>query len=264
MSPADLIWEDDKTLLINDVRFFVTWETKELLETESSENFFVLGKDPRMIEKSVAIGQLQKISKVFEMGIFKAGSVVLYDQIFQPKKIVAIDYDNKQVDALTTYIDKRNKSESIKPFYGVNQADRPAMEGILAAEFPEHDIDLIFDDASHFYKETKEAFNITFPYLKVGGQYVIEDWAWAHWPGDFWQTTPWHFWKSPPFGGKKAMSNLLIELFMLAASRSDLIEDIFINHNVIIVKKGSGKLPEGRFNIENHYLLRGKSFRAPL
>jgi hypothetical protein len=205
------------------------------------------------------------------MGILKGGSAVLYDQIFQPEKIVAIDYKKKQIEALAKYIDRREKNNAIKPFYGVNQADRPTMEGILTAEFPGRDIDLIVDDASHFYKETKEAFNITFPYLKAGGQYVIEDWAWAHWPGD-WQSNPWHFWKGNSFGGlgrwyrwgTKALSNLLIELFMLAASRSDLIEDIFINREVIIVKKGHGNIPEGRFDIEDHYLLRGKSFRPPL
>ncbi len=217
-----------------------------------------------MIERSVAIGEQHKINKIFEMGIFKGGSAVLYDQIFQPEKIVAIDYNKNQIDALTKYAARKKKNDDIKPFYGINQADRSAMEKILTIEFPGRDIDLIVDDASHFYKETKDAFNITFPFLRAGGQYIIEDWAWAHWPGKPWQTNPWHFWTRRPFRGTKALSNLLIELFMLAASRSDLIEDIFINHNVIIVKKGSGSLPEGKFDIGDHYLLRGKSFDAPL
>jgi len=264
MASPNLIWEDKKTLLINDVRFFVTWDARELQEVKSSENFFLLGKSGPMIDSYVAIGQQQNIKKIFEMGIFKGGSTVLYDQIFQPTKLVAIDYSRKKVDALSHYIDRRKHADVIKPFYGVNQADRSAMEQILAAEFPERDIDFVVDDASHFYAETRESFNITFPYLRAGGQYVIEDWAWAHWPGDPWQTKPWHFWKRRPFRGTKAMSNLLIELFMLAASRRDLIEDIFVNHDVIIVKKGRGNLPVGQFDIGDHYLLRGKTFRAQL
>jgi len=264
MSPANLIWEDKKTLLINDVRFFVTWDPEEMKQVESSENFFLLVKARPMIERSVAIGQQQTINKVFDMGIFKGGSAVLYDQIFQPEKLVAVEYHKKPVEALTRYINRREKSNAVKPFYGVDQADRQAMERILTTEFPERDIDLIVDDASHLYKETKEAFNIAFPYLKAGGQYMIEDWAWAHLSGKPWQTNPWHFWKPRPFRGARALSNLLIELFMLAASRPDLIKEIFINHDVIIVRKGHGDLPEGRFNIEDHYLLRGKSFRAPL
>jgi len=264
MSPINLIWEDKKTLLINDVRFFVTWEPKELQQVESTADLFLLVKSRKMIERSVALGQQQTINKVFDIGIFKGGSAVLYDQIFQPEKIVAIEYHKKPVGALTQYIDRRGKNDAIKLFYGTNQADRSAMETILAAEFPGRDIDLVVDDASHLYKETKEAFNITFPYLKAGGRYIIEDWAWAHWPGEYWQTNPWHFWKPRPFRGRKAMSNLLTELFMLAASRRDLIENIFIDHDVIIVTKGQGDIPQGRFDIEDHYLLRGKTFRAPL
>lgn len=263
MRSVNLIWENDKTLLINDVRFFVTFDSNQLHTVESSENLFLLGKSRKLIDGAVAIGQQQKVSRVFDIGIFKGGSVVLYDQIYQPEKIIAIEYKKQPVKALTKYIDNRKKHESIKPFYGVDQADRLAMGKILVDEFPERNIDLVVDDASHFYKQTKEAFNITFPYLKAGGQYVIEDWAWAHWPGDIWQKNQWKdIWRRSFYRKQKALSNLLIELFMLAASRGDLIENISINDSVIVVKKGNGIIPEGRFNIEDHYLLRGKSFGA--
>jgi hypothetical protein len=60
------------------------------------------------------------------------------------------------------------------------------------------------------------------------------------------------------------MSNLLIELFMLAASRPDLIESIEVVCSVITVKKGQGTFPAGDFDIGNHYLLRGKKFEPIL
>lgn len=256
--PAEpqLIWEDDSHLKINEVSFYLSYDTSELLGGKTANDSFLLGKPRHMVEKSFAIGQQQKINKIFEMGILKGGSVVLYDQIYQPEKIVAIEYMQNPVDALTNFITKRNKSEVIKPYYGVNQADRHSMEKILSIEFPDRDIDLIIDDASHLYDETREAFNISFPYLKNGGLYIIEDWAWAHWSGDYWQKD------NAYFSGRKALSNLLIELFMLTASRPDFIKDIFIDHNVIIVKKGNGTLPAGEFNISSHYLLRGKYFDA--
>jgi hypothetical protein len=209
-----------------------------------------------MVEKSVEIGQQQKIGKIFEMGIFKGGSVVLYDQIFRPLKIAAIDYMPQPVHALTEYITGHGKLDVIKPYYGVSQADRPAMEKILSSEFPGRDIDLIIDDASHFYEETRDAFNISFPYLIPGGIYIIEDWAWAHWADEPWQG------KNSFFYGKTALSNLLIELFMLAASRPDFIKNIFVNHNSIFIKRGDGALPSGNFDIADHYLLRGKHFGA--
>lgn len=264
MRSAELLWESDKLLKINDVRFLVTFEPNELRDSQSSDDLFVLGKARSMIDRSVALGQQQRIERVFDMGIYKGGSVVLYDQIFQPDKIVAIDFNTKPVDALEGYISKRSKAGSVKPFYGVDQADRSAMGRILGSEFPERNIDLVVDDASHLYRETRDAFNLSFPYLRAGGTYVIEDWAWAHWAGLPWQTKPWHVWKERPFGDTKALSNLLIELFMLAGSRPDLIDDISVNYVLIIVTKGSGAVPDGEFDIGDHYLLRGKRFRARL
>ena len=235
-----LIWEDDLHLKINDVSFYLSYDTNELLNKNSTKDNFLLGKPRHMVEKTITIGQQQKINKIFEMGILQGGSVVLYDQIFNPEKIVAIEYASKPVDMLTNYIKKRDKFDVVKPYYDVNQSDRSAMEKILSAEFPDRDIDLIVDDASHLYDETREAFNICFPYLKNDGLYIIEDWAWAHWSGDYWQQGQNSF-----LNGKTALSNLLIELFMLTASRPDFIKNIFIDHNVIIIKRGDGALPAG-------------------
>ncbi len=256
MTSPILTWENDANLKVNEVKFFVTYNADELHGVNSTVDKFLLGKSRSMIEKLIEMLGEQAISNVFEMGIFKGGSVVLYDQIFQPIKIAAVEFARKPVEALAQYIQKHGKFTHVKPYYGVNQADRRAMEEILSMEFPSQDVDLIVDDASHLYEETREAFNISFPYLKPGGHYVIEDWAWAHWPGDLWQKN------NPHFGGKRALSNLLIELNMLAASRCDLIEDIFVNHNFIIVKRGASKLPPDRFDIGEHYLLRGKRFGA--
>jgi hypothetical protein len=255
-TPPMLIWKDDLHLQINDVCFHLTWDTAELHGGSSTADDFLLGKSRNMVEKSVEIGRQQKISKIFEMGILKGGSVALYDQIFQPLKIAAIDYMPEPVPALSNYIARHSKLDVIKPYYGVSQADRPTMERILSFEFPERDIDLIIDDASHLYEETRDAFNISFPYLTPGGLYIIEDWAWAHWANDPWQS------KNSYFHGKTALSNLLIELFMLSASRPDFITEIVVNHNSVTVKKGYGELPADNFNIADHYLLRGKHFGA--
>jgi hypothetical protein len=252
-----LIWSDDNHLKINDVNFYLSGDTSELRASVSSLDRFLLGKNKKMVEQFFAIGE-KKCKKIFDMGILQGGSVVLYDQIFYPKKIVAIDHSPYPVDALLDYVNKNNKVKVLKPYYGVNQADRSAMEKILSAEFADRDIDLIIDDASHLYDETREAFNICFPYLKKGGIYIIEDWAWAHWSGDFWQKD------NEYFRERKALSNFLIELFMLSASRPDLIGNILIDSNVIKIIRGFGHIPNRPFNIEEHYLLRGKRFEPLL
>lgn len=249
-------WEDDLHLKIDDVNFRLTWDSAELTYGISTIDDFLLGKARPMVEKLAEMQQRQKITKIFEMGILKGGSVALHDRIFRPLKIAAIEYMPEPVPALTEYILKYDGHTRVKPYYGISQADRPAMENILSAEFPERDIDLIVDDASHLYEETRDAFNITFPYLAPGGTYIIEDWAWAHWTGDAWQS------KNSFFYGKTALSNLLIELFMLAASRPDFITNIEIAHSTILIKKGQGVVPAKNFRIADHYLLRGKRFGA--
>jgi len=207
-----LFFKNENTVIINGIKFILTWDISELQNMNSSGKFFLLGKTTEMIERCIALGQKQEIKKVFDMGILQGGSVVLYDKIYALDKIVAIDCMPQTVEALTRYIERHDKINLIKPYYGVDQADSAAMGKILSLEFPKRDIDLIVDDASHYYAETRAAFNISFPYLKAGGLYVIEDWGWAHWAGEPWQT------EESPFGSRKAMSNLLIELFMLAAS----------------------------------------------
>jgi O-methyltransferase len=252
------VWKTDTLFRTGGVDFRLTYEISELHAAQSTEDSFVLGKSRQMVEDVLALARQRPIARVLDLGIFKGGSVALYDQVFSPKKLVAIDLLQEPVTALAGYIMARGRAKAVKPYYGINQADPVALGRILATEFPARDIDLIVDDASHFYEETRAAFSITFPYLKPGGLYIIEDWAWAHWAGDFWQK------KNPYFGKKRALSNLLIELFMLAASRTDLIQEIVVTCGAITVKRGTGVLPPGNFDIGKHYLLRGKHFEAAL
>ncbi len=251
-----LVWKDDEHLRINDVDFHLSVDTAELQVGKSTTDSFLLGKPRQMVEDSARKGEGERFRKIFEMGILQGGSMAMYDQIFSPEKIVAIEHVNDPVNILANYIATHGRSDAVKPYYGINQADRPAMEKILSTEFPDRDIDFIVDDASHLYDETREAFNICFPYLKSGGLYVIEDWAWAHWSGDYWQKD------NAYFSGRQAMSNLLVELFMLTASRPDFIKDILVEPSVISIRKGYGGLPGGKFDIGDHYLLRGRPFKA--
>ncbi len=243
---------------MNGVDFRLICDINELHAAESTDDNFVLGKSRGMVEDMLALAKQRPVARILDMGIFKGGSVALYDSIFRPNKLVAIEFLDKPYTALAGYIHARGRGDAVLPYYGVNQADPKAMGRILATEFPAQDIDLIVDDASHLYEETRAAFNLAFPYLKAGGLYVIEDWAWAHWAGDFWQKN------NPYFSDKRSMSNLLIEIFMLAASRPDLISDITVNHAVIKIKHGAGLLPREGFDIGEHYLLRGKHFEAAL
>lgn len=60
-----------------------------------------------------------------------------------------------------------------------DQNDAARLRQLATAHGP---FDLIIDDASHFTKETRICFHTLFPaFLKVGGWYIIEDWAVGYW-----------------------------------------------------------------------------------
>ena len=129
-----------------------------------------------------------------------------------------------------------------------------AMGGILANEFPDRNVDLIVDDASHFYPESRATVNLTLPYLRPRGIYILEDWGWAHWPGDTWQES-----KAIP-SSKPALSNLVFELCMLCASRPDIVSDIAITERTAVLRRGPADLEPGTFDIGRHYLCRDRWF----
>ena len=151
--------------------------------------------------------------------------MVLYDQLFQPTRLVAFEYSQEPVEALTRYVSENDRSHAVKAVYGIDQADAQQVGHILATECPLGDIDLVIDDASHLYEQTRASFNLVFPYIRAGGRFVLEDWAWAHWAGDSWENNAY-------FAGRQALSNLVVELIMLSGTRPDLIANISIDHRV--------------------------------
>ena len=63
--------------------------------------------------------------------------------------------------------------------FATSQCDGEMLRQIVLSELAD-ELDLVVDDASHTYEETKTSFELLFPLLSPGGIYVIEDWSWAH------------------------------------------------------------------------------------
>ena len=256
---SNITWLNDNGLSIDNVHYRLEMDTKELQEGKSTNNIFLLGKSKKMVDRVINFARDLKSGKILEIGILQGGSVALYDQIFNPNKIVAIEYMSTPVESLEKYIKLNNRLNAIKPYYGVNQSDAVALKTMLDHEFPESDLDIVFDDGAHLYDETKAAFNSIFPYMKHGGLYCIEDWGWAHWSGDYWQNGGNEF-----LADKTPMSNLIVELLVMSASRPDLIESIEItgdiNASMAVIKRGNGYLSGLNFNIDDYCLSRGQTF----
>jgi hypothetical protein len=126
---------------------------------------------------------------------------------------------------------------------------------IYRAEFGGEPLDLVVDDASHQYRESRETFRYFIPLLRPGGPYVIEDWGWAHWPGENWQKNS----GGDYFRDKPPLSNLLIELMPLCASTmAGVVRRVAFNPVAIYVERGGAALEPG-FTPEGHFTNRGKA-----
>ncbi|WP_157014693.1 class I SAM-dependent methyltransferase [Mesorhizobium xinjiangense] len=187
----------------------------------------------------------RKPKHVLEVGMFEGGSMVLFDKLYNPDKLVGIDI-RKSIPALDEY---RRDRPYIDTLYGVSQ-DSADLPRILSRHFPEG-IDLIVDDASHHYTLSRDTFQLTFPLLKPGGLYVLEDWSWSHKHSSQLETHPWH--------DKPALTNLVLEL-VINMPNSHLMDKITVLRDMVVVEKaGEAK---GTIDLDRgHSDLRGRKLQ---
>jgi len=149
---------------------------------------------------------------ILELGIFQGGSYVFLDKLFKPRRMSAVEISPKPVAPLLQYVaDKEGRFVH----FSTLQSDRKILEHIVRNELVD-ELDLVVDDASHTYEQTRASFEILFPLLRPGGIYVIEDWSWAHHPN--YQAS------DAPFSKCYALSNLLFEQLMLMGSTWSISE----------------------------------------
>jgi predicted O-methyltransferase YrrM len=232
---------------LNSVRFNL--DISESMRTrESSRDAFLLAKTPELINQLIRHTQTISVERIFDIGIFKGGSVALYNELFSPKKLIAVEHATTPVAALSEYISSRNLESKIHPYYGTDQADIATMNRICDESFGTEPLDLVVDDASHFYEQTKASFNTLFPRVRPEGLYVIEDWAWNHWPGDFWKNS------NGAFFGKRPLSDLVLEIVKTCAtSLEGAVKNVTITGSVAYIQRGYSKLDHG-WDVSRAYL----------
>ena len=134
--------------------------------------------------------------RVMELGTYDGGSTAFWYELFRPQKQVALDIQD-QMDApyFRRYVESRGLGGRIKTYWNTDQADQARLRTIVETEF-DAPLDLVIDDASHLYRQTRASFEALFPLLAPGGLYIIEDWAWGHWS---------EFSSPGPVGGRRAV-----------------------------------------------------------
>lgn len=127
-----------------------------------------------------------------------------------------------------------------------DQMHKKCLQNLASSRF-NGPLDLVIDDASHLYEPTKASFEALFPFLRQGGLYIIEDWAWGHWKEFQDPNHPWS--KEPP------LTKLVLEILESVGTSQDLISALTVYEGFVVVEKGPGELKtKDSFKLEDHIL----------
>jgi hypothetical protein len=157
------------------------------------------------------------------------------------------------VAALDDFVTRHSLADVVHLHYGTWQHAKARLTGILQEEFGDELLDLVADDCSHRYEQTKASFNVLFPRLRPGGLYLIEDWGSAHWPGDHWQGR-----KNQYANDTNPLSKLILELVMVSASRPGLVKEIAVDGITAYVTRGDEVVTDRDFDIGKSYQTAGR------
>jgi hypothetical protein len=243
-------WVTDELIDFGDVRVELCLPP-ELYDRQTADRHFILGKNRAMIEDELSVLGDRPVERMVDVGVYKGGSVVLFHKLLAPKKLVAIELQTTLLPPLDDYVARY--AREILVARGVNQADFGALDQIYNEAFGGEPLDLVVDDASHLHWETRETFRALFPRLRAGALYVIEDWSWAHWRGDYWQAER----GGPYFSNKEPLTNLLIELILLCATSPEIVARVDVAPGIVYIERGTKKVRPG-FEPARHYLARGE------
>lgn len=185
---------------------------------------FVIVKYPSFLERYVNLRH-SGCHNVLELGVFEGGSVVFLDKILKPNKLSAVDLMDIPRPFLDDYVSKA--SNQIRVHCPVSQADEVAITRIIDDDFG-GELDLVIDDASHYYEETRNSFLTVFPRLRPGGLYIIEDWGWSYHQPFQGDAAPWQ--------DKKALVNFVFEL-LEELSVNNSLHDLTITPDMVMIRK---------------------------
>jgi hypothetical protein len=233
---TDRMVTSDLTFRLQHARDDKTWE--------GGEDCFVFYKTKSLVDQYQRFFSFRpefKAKNLFELGMWDGGSVAFWFEFLKPSKHVGIDYTVRENSRyFERYLESRKLRSNISTHWGVDQRDAARLLEIYKREFT-GPLDLVFDDASHIYGPTKTSFETLFPLLRTGGLYIIEDWAWGHWPA---LNGP-----SGPFGTSIPPTRLIHELTSAIGTSTKYIANLTIFEGFVVVERGPGA-HEGAFVLD--------------
>jgi hypothetical protein len=261
IKPVD--WISETKFVVDGLEF--RGDLVSYTEQTTPESVVIL-KDSRLLRQYLDFLAPHHTDNIFELGVWQGGSPLFYGLATDARKVVALDHLHKgprppEADhddvlarayknpALDKIIEERGIGDKVKLHFSVSQDDRAAVTEIIDREFAGEAIDLVIDDASHYYQHSRKSFEIVFPRLREGGLYIIEDWQWSHNP---------HYQSGGTFEGRPALTNLIFELLIAYGSHPDLFWNMVVRDWFVAVQKGSKPLDSG-FRLDDLLRMRGKS-----
>jgi cephalosporin hydroxylase len=195
----------------------------------------------------------EQIRNVLELGVYQGGMSVFLPS-FEPKlRYMGIEFSPESAAITSVIAGLPGIKDRIRIDYGTSQSD-PSMPAKVADHFGSPDLDLVIDDASHMYEESRRSFELFFPMLRPGAPYIVEDWGWAHWP---------NYRPSRLFAYQPCLSNLLFEVSMLAASAPDMVASVEVKSSMFIVRRGPAAIKPG-WRLTDSLRFNGQSRALPL
>lgn len=226
----NLVWLPDR-MLLNDLVFRLEHYRSDAWDGGAHFRFYKIRELVDQYQAFFARYSGLRASRVLELGIYDGGSTAFWNELLQPDKMVAVDImDRSDSPYFKEYLDSSGLNERVRTFWQTNQADKQRLRSLVAEELGGR-VDLVIDDASHLYAPTKATFEAVFPLCSPGAFYIIEDWAWDHWGGEF--SSPEHNWAH-----EERLTQLMIELIEAAGTSTKLISSITVYQGFVAIERG--------------------------
>jgi len=244
-------WDDENIFRTPNLTFVSSWSKPE--EELFTHSPIPVHKPRGLLNCYRNLLQGRDTRAIAEIGYLHGGMAIFLADMMPRAKVIGIDR-NPPPEAIAQIVDKKGLRGRAHFYGGVSQENRDLVRGILDKELGNEPLDLIMDDASHFYTETKATFEACFGYLRPGGKYIIEDWGWAHWNDPQWQ-------KSKQFSDRTPLTVLLFELTMLLASRPRIVAGLdILDGSIAVITRGSELAHRAPIDIDSSYLTAGRRF----
>lgn len=238
------------------------------LPESSSERFYIV-KSPALVDRYLDLCRRFEGARIVELGIAEGGSTALMALAAQPAMLIAIDLEDQRLEPLDQLLEARGLTPSVRPHYGIDQADRARLGRLVDDDLGGAPLDLVIDDCSHQLGPTRSSFETLFPRLRPGGLYVIEDWNADHLmrhavttalrdgtAADVEElrasirtamTAPTDQERREP------LSQIALELVLARAVSGDVIDELIVDEFWVTARRGPGTLDPDSFRLDEAY-----------